>query len=578
MKDRVLDLLIVLALAAAILIALTGGGTWDLGWIEISARRPGRALLIAAGLIVVHVGLVWRATRTLAVGRLIRAGFGSLLLATAVAYFVFLVRACGGLDSYGYVSAAEALLHGRLLEPLPPLTGVLAKAPEAAAPLGWILSPDRAHIVPEFPLGFPLVLAVFGAIGGPTAMFYATAVLAVGTVALTFWLSRRLGSRRAMAALSAVLVAANPVLFNEAIQPMSDVPATFWIVLAAAGCAAARASTTVHPRGRVASGGAGSVDSENRPRFALLGGVAAAMAIMTRPPLLLPAAVLIGLLWRAAGRRHGIAFGAVVLSGVGILMMLQWRLYGSPFVSGHGAAMSLFNWAAVPANLANQAKWFVRVHTPLLVPAVALALVWGGQRRLAAAALALFGAVALPYFFYTVRFDDWEMLRFLLPGLPFVLMAAAEGTVSAFRKVASPSLIGSLALAAAVLYGAWSYTFISRQASFELQYAEARYPLAGRLVARITPADSVIVARQQSGSLRYYSRRWTLNWDRLPPDALDEVIADFPQRELYALFHDSVEEAEFHRRFSRALGRVLVDPVGRVRDLTLVRLALKSSR
>src|SRR5207344_2272669 len=74
----------------------------------------------------------------------------------AAALVASIATACGGLDSAGYLGAADLLSRGHLTESVPIATLLPFGAPTAAAaPLGWVPAARPFVIAPEFPLGFP---------------------------------------------------------------------------------------------------------------------------------------------------------------------------------------------------------------------------------------------------------------------------------------------------------------------------------------------------------------------------------------------------------------------------------------
>ena len=56
---------------------------------------------------------------------------------------------------------------------------------------------------------------------------------------------------------------------------------------------------------------------------------------------------------------------------------------------------------------------------------------------------------------------------------------------------------------------------------FTLSSRHARALLAGHYLAAALPERSLIVAGEQSGSLRYYTGRSILRWDATPPETLE---------------------------------------------------------
>ena len=189
-------------------------------------------------------------------------------LATAATSFVIAIQygafVAGGGDSSGYVSQADLWLKGDLLvEPRP--WSEMAEHPRSAwlfCPLGYRPGPVRGTIVPTYSPGLPLMMAAFQAVGGRRAVFWVVPVLAALTVWLTYLFGRGLNHPWA-GALGAVLLASSPTFLFQSLQPLVDVPVTFWWLAA-----------IVIARRRGARG-------------AFLAGVAASGALATRPNLVL---------------------------------------------------------------------------------------------------------------------------------------------------------------------------------------------------------------------------------------------------------------------------------------------------
>ena len=144
----------------------------------------------------------------------------------------------GGSDSYCYVHQAERWASGRLLVPEPlALAAPWPDAPLSFAPAGHRPSPSvPGAIVPICPPGLSLLMAPFLIAGGPAGMFLVIplcgAVLVIGTCLLGSRVSRGVGLA------SAAVTAASPIVLYQVIQPMSDVPAAaFWVLALAAATA-----------------------------------------------------------------------------------------------------------------------------------------------------------------------------------------------------------------------------------------------------------------------------------------------------------------------------------------------------
>lgn len=546
------------ALGTGVAVWATGGGTWSLGPMTFAARSTTRLFLAGS---VATALLLTVSTRTTTPGQkarvagrtLIGVGFLTLLWSIAGIVFDSVDRACGGLDSYAYVSTAHLLRSGRLsqTEPvgrlLPFETGL-----EAAAPPGYQPSQTRDAIVPTFPIGFPLVMAAFIALLGPGGAFYVPFVLGAGVTALTYLLARQ-WMTPVGAALAAVLIASNPVFVNEAIQPMSDVPATFWTL------------------------GAVYAISRRRP-LALTAGLAAGMAVLTRPPLFLAAIVVGGM----AGRRGGRLLRSYLAGFLPLFLLLavvQWHLYGSPIVSGHGSADRLFTLGVAGLNASHHLKWLMVVHTPLLFAALAAGLRWG-ERRFTLQALLVFAVVATPYLFYAVVFDDWEMLRFLLPGLVFLLIAAADGVRCAVERLRLGTAADALTLVLAVGIALGSYAFAAQHRVFDVKYDEAKYPLIGWWFQTNAAADAIVMASLHSGSIRFYSNRATVRFEAIPSAKLKDTVLAIRRLGYvcYLVLDGPWETKRFQGHFADTdLQGITMYPEGRIRDIDIFRLEAQAT-
>jgi hypothetical protein len=535
-----------LTLAWAFVVALSGGFAAGV----LVARDPLRPLIVSA--------ILAAAGRTLspldfdlALGRLVgsRERWPARAAAAAAAA-VFVVstawntRAAGGSDSSCYVLQAEAFAHGqaRLWHPL---AGAIPQpTPAMFAPAGFIPSRDRpGAAVPICAPGLALAMAAVVRAAVPAAVFLVVPASAALAVWLTFVFGRRAASDAAGAA-GALLLACSPIFLYQAVQPMSDVPATaLWL---AALAATARGDS----RGQV------------------VGGVCGSLAVLTRPNLAIAILPLLALL---RDRGAWVRWGLAAAPGIIAFAWLNQLRYGSPLATGYGETGALFSWAHMAANLARYPAWLIETESPLIV--LALAAPWTVPRDRAGTRLAMvaFGSsalVVLTYLAYSV-FDDWWYLRFLLPALPVLLVyggAVLLGLVPPRRR----------SLAAAVLcmaLGSWYLHVAKTRHVFELRTLESRYLMAGRFAARELPEDTVVIAGAQSGSIRYHGRRPTIAWEGVPPNRLDVVAAALRSqgRAVFIVLEDA-ETPAFRLRFgAEGLGRLDWPPVaelpapGRVR-------------
>jgi hypothetical protein len=246
---------------------------------------------------------------------------------------------------------------------------------------------------------------------------------------------------------------------------------------------------------------------------------------LTRPalaPALTALVVVPSIAARRLDVRSAALFGVPLTCGVGLHLAVQWYLYGHPLATGYENVEALFSIDRLGANTRSYAYWAGATLGPVFLGTLSVGLaVVPATIRLIVAVVVL--TVATPYLVYRT-FDHWETLRFLLPALVLLTFPAAAGLLAVGRRVAGP-LGGPMVAAAVVLMMASSWSWWLRSNNvFTMPEHETRYRLAGEMVAQATPQGAVILAALHSGSIRYYSGRSSLNWERVPPGALAETV------------------------------------------------------
>jgi hypothetical protein len=455
----------------------------------------------------------------------------ALAVVTLILGIRFGTFAAGGADSYGYVSQADLWLQGSLIVEQP--LGRDADWPDAVwtlAPLGYRPTDERGMMVPIYPPGLPMLMAVFKAIGGADAVYYVVPLLGALAVWLTFVLGTRLAGP-GPGALAASALAVSPAFLFQLVSPMSDVPVTAWWLLA-----------IILALGRP-------------PWSSAASGLAASAAILTRPNLvILGALVLLLVMMGDREWRERIVGGAScgLLMAVGVLAVAatNQHLYGSPLTSGYGSFEEIYAGGNLWPNLARYPRWLVETQTPFVLLALGapLLLVRGDgacKSRIAWWGIVFALAVFAAYAWY-VPYDNWTFLRFLLPAYPIVLVLAAasfDALITRSRLPRAPSLI-----VAALALGAWG--LYKGQVAFDQRDQEARYRIAGAF-ARGLPDNAIVLANQHSGSIRYYANRITLRFELLAPGAYNEALAYLhaSERPVFAVL-DSFERKTFRERYA----------------------------
>jgi hypothetical protein len=442
-----------------------------------------------------------------------RAIVAAVALIVAIVVTVFSTRSASGADASGYLSEADALVHGRLFHG-DELAGLArGQDPYLTSPLGWRPAPDPRLQSPTYPPGLPLLMAIPHAIAGIDGAAAVVTVSAAVVVIAAGLMAMRLSGGFA-AILAAILIGFAPITLYQSIQPMSDVPVT----------AAWMMSLLLIISGNESSGS-----------------FLCAVAILIRPNL---APLAIVPLWLA---RNRIAFATPVAIAGMALAILQWLWYGSPIRSGYGSADELFALANIRPNASRYATWLVTTSPMLLI---AIAGFWRMRAERAARALLAFSLLVVAAYLAYAVFDDWSYLRFLLPALAvFAVFAAIE--IAAWIDRAKTMLRPALVFAIALAVIASAVSIARSKDTFRLATQLKRVEQVADFVRDTIEANAVIVAGEQSGSMRYYTGKPILRWEAATPDAIAIAVRELgrAQRPIYIVL-DAWEEGPFRSKYA----------------------------
>jgi hypothetical protein len=441
---------------------------------------------------------------------------------------VYGTYAAGGSDSSCYALMADAFASGAL-QPSSPLV-VAAPWPDALktfAPGGFVPSQrDPAAFAPVCAPGFSLLLAPFVKAGGTAALFYVTPVAGGMLVWLTFLAGRALAGPLA-GAMSAVLIATSPVVLFQVVQPMNDiVTATLWMAVFVA-----------------------LISRRN-----ILAGVCCGLALLVRPnllPLAAVAGVLVLVLDPIPARSRIPRLATFCLAALPFGLLVLWlnaRLYGGALRSGYGEVDTLFSLSTFPGNAVRYTRWIVETHTPFPFLAVVAPFVLDGWRRRAVSLALGFALATMAIYFAYTPFDDWSYLRFLLPALSLMLVAASAAAAHLAMKWGRTGT--AIILVATIALAVFSIRTADHRLAFAMQALEQRYRSAGIIVRDQLPADAVVLSVWDSGAVRFHGRKEALVWEGLDPAWLDRSLEWLAQRgrKPYILL-ESWEEPGFRSRF-----------------------------
>lgn len=455
---------------------------------------------------------------------------GAVAAATALIIgIVFGTYVAGGSDSSCYLNAGRLLARGavRLEQPLV-RDAPWANAERTFTPAGFTPSrADPAFFVPICSPGLPLAMALFRVLR--LNEFLVVPLLGALGVWLTYVIGCRVHSP-ATGAAAALLVVCSPTFLYQVVQPMSDVPAMAWWLLAIAWVIERE-------------------DGSNRPWLA---GLATSLALLTRPNLVLLSIGLAAYLLATAGpgrRVRAVArFGAGLAPGLLMLAMLQRGMYGSPLSTGYGDVEGMMAASHVVPNLIRYAGWLGGTHGPFLLLALAAPAVVA-RRRHAWLCLGISAATLASYLPYLV-FDAWWYTRFLLPAIPLLILLSVTTLVALIERLVARAPV-ALAVCTAVVMAAWVNVARERRA-FEVASLEQHFYRAGMAVATYLPEAGAIVTAKASGSVQYHAGVAIVSWDTLDPGSLDQALAYLRRGDspVYLLL-EGEEEPAFRDRFSR---------------------------
>lgn len=517
---------VVLVIVATVL-AVSGGFRATVGGFRVSARSPLAATiaaLIAGGAWLLlarkqHAAAADLESAWQALERNASRLIGVIALTAAIVASTFATRSAAGADASGYLSQAQMWTTSPVMHFDPLVTVDATLGGWLTVPLGWRPVNDPIRDVPQvsglqaptYPPGLPLLMAVPHAIAGIDG---ATAIIVGGTAAAV-WAAAMIASGSA-GVIAALLLASTPVFLYQSFQPMSDVPVTAaWMLCFLLV----------------------------RNGWSVWGGVACAIAILIRPNLA-PLAIV-----PFAIARRKFAFGIPVSVAGAALGVLQWFWYGSPLRSGYGSTAELFALANVMPNAVRYVQWLIGTAPVLLLaPLAAVRLRHHAEARaLTAFAVLVIGA----YLVYGV-FEHWSYLRFLLPAMAvFAIFAGIELAAWIDRRpvaIRFPIFVALLlGIVAHGLYGARSLD------TFKLRDQSRRVEQVAEFVNRTAPPTAVLVAGEQSGSMRYYTGLSILRWDAATPETFPKAVDILvkAERPIYIVL-DAWELEPFRAKFRDA--------------------------
>ena len=429
-----------------------------------------------------------------------------LFLAYALVLFHHTSFSAGGSDSSGYVNGARLLAHGRAHEPIRGLARLGLSSDFAAVftPLGYTAARQPGAMVPSYPPGLPLHMALASLLAGwNSGPFLVSPIAGLACLALLYLLGRELQLPPLLALAGCALLAFAPTFVFQTLQPMSDALATAWAL--AAVLAAYRA------RGRSAL-------------WAAAAGAAFGLGVLVRPTNVL---VLFPLLLALPPRaRSWLSFAAGGVPFAVFHFLYSAAAFGSPWTTGYRSllseGMALRNF---PARARHYGYWIARLSSPLVpIGWLTVAADRRAPLRDRAVLLSWFAAFFLFYSFYET-YDAWWYTRFLLPAFPALILGALVAARDFVISRGSWAGRWRMAFAGALVVAALAFEvlFVAGERVHKFSKGERIYPEACAVARRRVPSQGIVVSMQMSGALHYYTDATYAMWNWLLPERFEQL-------------------------------------------------------
>ncbi|MCI0337146.1 MAG: glycosyltransferase family 39 protein, partial [Acidobacteria bacterium] len=441
----------------------------------------------------------------------------------------------GGSDSSGYVRAARSIVKGRVTEPVVALDqfGLPDNYVRIFVPIAYDPAPKARTMAPFYPVGLPLHMAVGVLIcGWKYGPYLVNPLAALVSLILIYLVGLELGLSRGFSIAGALMLAGSPTFLYLAQQPMSDVLATCWSLAAIWA----------------------SLRSRQREDWSLLAGASFGVAFLVRPASVLLLIPIMLCLRLTPGVLLRFCLGGLPLAA--IFFAYNTATYGHPLKAGY-VAIGMTDELTVTdftVRFKHYVYWLAMTMSPLpLLGWLGVSVCRKVSWRIRLILLTWFGAFLIFFSCYP-HYDAWWYTRFLLPGLPAMIIGAlitTRETVYLLKRVVSERILVLLArISVIVLLFAQLYFaphYIKRFDVLTFGAGELIHPDSCRWADQQLPSKALVVSVDMSGALSFYTDRTIVRWDWVMPEQwplLKERAAEKGYRWYALLMPQEVEGAQ----------------------------------
>jgi len=311
-----------------------------------------------------------------------------MIVSVSSIYVIYRQQYVGACDWFGYYNQAQLMRSLKIHQE----TRLNPLEYPAVAPLSYYAIDGKT--LPQYPPGFPLLLALSGFLG---LEYFVTPMIGILSLIVIYLLIMIFTSDRWIALMFSTLWAFAPIVHYGSISIMSDLVAAFFIMLSF------------------------YLFYQEKLRYS---GLALGFSLAVRPTnILFCILFLVKLLRKKPG--EWFKFGLFFSIPTSLYGLYNWLVYGLPWKSGYPNQYSDLVSYVFMDHLQFYLKELVVQLTPFLIfPAI---IPFFKKRKYSY----FFGAWFLIFFvfycFWKPRGDEWWWTRFLLPGLPPLFLLSAMG-------------------------------------------------------------------------------------------------------------------------------------------------------
>ena len=255
------------------------------------------------------------------------AASAAALLIIFFIYSAYNQEYVGGSDFYGYYAQSLLLKKGQVDMPV----GVSPAEYPSIAPLSYFVK--NGKVLPQYPPGYPLLMALAGFIG---LEFYVTPILGILSIVLMFLLIKELTDKK-IAVFFSLIWAFFPIVVYGSTSVMSDLAAAFFILLA----------LYLYRKEKIPFSA-----------FAL------AFSLVVRPTNILFCLIFLPVLIRD---RQWFRYGCYFAIPASLYGLYNWLVYGAPWKMGYANVSERFLSSVFFDHLVYYAKETVIQFTPFLI-------------------------------------------------------------------------------------------------------------------------------------------------------------------------------------------------------------------